>query len=143
MIKKESIDKRLTNFNLCVIIEEEIGVNTMLKSKLYDTTIGLMVGDILGTSVDKNLDRRKGAWSDITAMTLCLVSALRCADWEVTESTYSKLIANFAECAYGSSFVPIDNNIGVGQYCETIIHNYKNDIPIKQFCRLYEVSHLM
>lgn len=126
-------------FLYCAIIKLVIKM-----SKIFDSLIGHIIGDAMGTPVEyymrNKLQEKKvtemlgnigqhnepvGSWSDDTAMELALIDSI--INKKVID--YDDIMNNFLLWIEKGKYTPTGHAFGVGRGCLKAIYNYKKGIP--------------
>ena len=125
-------------------------------SKIFDSLVGHVVGDAMGTPVEfylrKNLQENKvtemlgnigqhsepiGSWSDDTSMELALIDSI------INTKTfdYDDIMNNFLQWIEKGKYTPTNHAFGVGRCCLKSIYSYKKGIsPLE--CGNIEEQHM-
>ena len=125
-------------------------------SKIFDSLVGHVVGDAMGTPVEffmrKYLQEDKvtemlgnigqhcepvGSWSDDTSMELALIDSIN----NTNKIDYDDIMNNFALWIEKGKYTPTNHAFGVGRCCLKAIYNFKKGTPSLE-CGNLEKEHM-
>lgn len=123
-------------------------------SKIFDSLVGHVVGDAMGTPIEfflrKYLQEDKvtemlgnigqhcepvGSWSDDTSMELALIYSIV----NIKKIDYDDIMNNFMQWIEKGKYTPSNHAFGVGRCCLKAIYNYKKGIPALECGNLEEL----
>ena len=118
----------------------------MKTNKLYQSVMGLVVGDALGVpyefaermDLDSNpvtdmtgfgaYNQPAGTWSDDSSLMLATLESFKRLD----KIDCTDIMENFLKWRYDGKFTPHGTAFGIGRATDTAINNYKNGMPVTE-----------